>query len=591
MIRPAALFLLLAVPFISQAAAQETPPPSELLSVRADLRSDSAGAGTLLLEAQLAAGWHVNSHKPSEEYLIATNVSLGEVPGVTYGQPKYPEGAIKTFAFSKTPLSVYEGRFTIEVPVRWTQSEAPALSGSLEYQACNDERCLPPATAAFQTAGATGRGGTLRSPGATNRGTLRPGGPSREDLPGGALPLEAASKAGASPAGASQDFANKIAQSGYLFVLLSVFIGGLALNLTPCVYPVIPLTIGFFGGQSGGNKRRVAGLAFLYVAGIVLMYSALGVAAALSGRLFGSMLQSPWVLTGIAGVLILLALSMFGLYELRMPSSLMRRAGSRTGAAGAFAMGLLVGVVAAPCVAPFTLGLLAFVAERQSIALGALFFSVLSLGLGFPYLFLAIFSGNLSRLPRAGAWMEGVKKVFGWLLLAMAAYFLRLVLPRPWSEWLLPATLLAGAVALAVKGFGFARLVRLAAAVLFLGAALFFLPRGALGWQPYDGGKLAARGRPSVIDFTADWCLPCLELDQRTFSDPRVRKELSRRELFKADLTKANSPEAAALTRKYEILGVPTVIFLDASGRERKDLRLVGFEDADRFLARLAKAP
>ncbi len=569
--RPAALLFFLASLGVSEAAAKQSPSPSDLLSVRADLGlGSSAGAGTLRLEAQLTPGWHVNSHKPSEDFLIATNVSLDPVPGVTYGKPKYPEGAIKSFAFSKSPLSVYEGRFTIEVPVRWTQSEAPPLSGSLEYQACNDERCLQPATAAFKTAGKA---------------------PPEGELPGGAVPLEAALKMDSSPAGSPQDFGKKIAESGYLLVLLSVFVGGLALNLTPCVYPMIPLTVGFFGGQAGGNKRRLVGLASVYVAGIALMYSALGVAAALSGQLFGAMLQNPWVLSGIALVLILLALSMFGLYELRMPSFLMRSAGSRTGAAGAFGMGLLVGVVAAPCVAPFTLGLLAFVAERQSVALGALFFSVLSLGLGLPYLFLAVFSGSLSRLPRAGEWMEGVKKVFGWLLLAMAAYFLRLVLPRPLSEWLLPATLLAGAVALAVKGFGFARLVRFATAVLFLAAAAFFLPRKALGWQPYDDGKLVSAGRPAVIDFTADWCLPCLELDQRTFSDSRVRKELSRRALFKADFTRGNSPEAAALSRKYDILGVPTVIFLDASGQERKDLRLVGFEDADRFLARLAKAP
>jgi thiol:disulfide interchange protein DsbD len=254
-------------------------------------------------------------------------------------------------------------------------------------------------------------------------------------------------------------------------------------------------------------------------------------------------------------------------------------------------MGLLVGIVAAPCVAPFTLGLLAFVAERRNLLLGVLFFGVLSLGLGLPYLFLALFSGNLSRLPRAGEWMEGVKKVFGWLLLAMAAYFLRLVLPRPLSEWLLPATLALGAIVLLVRGFGLARLARFATAVLFLAGAAFFYPRKALGWQPYTETGLVQSGRPAVLDFTADWCVPCLELDQRTFSDERVRKALSQRALFKVDLTRGGTPEAVALTKRFRVLGVPTIVFLDAAGEEKTELRLVGFEDADKFLERLARAP
>ena len=555
--------------------------PADLLTVRTELTPSGAGTGTLRVHARVAPGWHVNSHEPSEDYLIPTMLSLDAAPGASYGQARYPAGVLRSFSFSKSPLSVYEGDFSIAVPVAWGGGNAPAIAGSLEYQACNDTQCLPPARATFRTAGAAGGPGP--APSAAGAAST---------LPGGAVPLTAAPArpGSATPAG---DFARKVADRGYVLVLLSVFLGGLALNLTPCVYPVIPLTIGFFGRQSQGNRGRVLALASLYVLGIVAMYSALGVAASLSGRLFGAALQNPWVLAGIAGVLVLLALSMFGVYELRTPTVLLRMAGggSRTGAAGAFGMGLLVGVVAAPCVAPFTLGLLAFVAERQSVWLGVLFFAVLSLGLGLPYLFLALFSGSLSRLPRAGEWMEGVKRVFGWLLLAMAAYFLRLVLPRPWSEWLLPATLAVGALVLLVKGFGLARIARFATAVLFLAAAAFFVPRRALGWQPYGEQALAQSGKAAVIDFTADWCVPCLELDQRTFSDKRVAGELSRRALFKVDLTRGGTPDAVALTEKYRILGVPTIIFLDADGREREDLRLVGFEDAGKFLERLAKAP
>jgi thiol:disulfide interchange protein DsbD len=268
----------------------------------------------------------------------------------------------------------------------------------------------------------------------------------------------------------------------------------------------------------------------------------------------------------------------------------MNRAGARAGIAGAFGMGLFVGVVAAPCIGGFIVGLLAFVAARQDPFLGFLFFFTLSLGLGLPYLFLAVYSGRLSRLPRAGEWMEGVKKIFGWVLLAMAAYFLRSVLPAPFGKWLLPVVLAAGAAVILLTRLGLKWPVRAGAAALLVAIAIFFVPRELRGWQPYVAEAVGA-GRPAIIDFSADWCLPCLELERKTFADPRVREALGRRALLKADMTKVSSPESMALAERFKILGVPTVIFLDGSGRERQDLRLVGFENADRFLERLSRAP
>jgi thiol:disulfide interchange protein DsbD len=241
-------------------------------------------------------------------------------------------------------------------------------------------------------------------------------------------------------------------------------------------------------------------------------------------------------------------------------------------------------------------GLLAFVAARQDAAFGLLVFFVLSLGLGLPYLFLGAFSGSLAKLPRAGEWMEGVKKIFGWVLLAMAAWFLRTVLPAPLGKWLLPAVLAVGAVALLLqRGAGLARAVRLSAAVLLIGAAAFFLPRrisaaGAPAWRPYAAEAVAKSGRPAIVEFSATWCIPCLELEEKTFSDPRVRDSLARRELWKADMTRTAAPEVVAVAEKHRILGVPTVIFLDASGREQEELRLVGFEGPDQFLDRLERA-
>jgi len=562
--------------------AAAPPSPGELLQVSAQLRAAAgSGAATLVIEARVASGWHVNSHKPSEDYLIPTQIRIDPNPAVATGEPRYPEGKSIKFAFADRPLSVYEDRFTVEVPVTFHGTAPGPLKGAVEFQACNDKQCLAPASVVFEASGVPPVSGGSAAP-----------------LAGGAIALSQApeNSSGAAAQAESNDFGKLIERRGLFLALLAVFGWGLALNLTPCVYPVIPLTVSFFGGQAQGRSRRVLGLAALYVLGMATMYSALGVVAALSGRLFGVALQSPWVLAGVAIVLVALALSMFGLYDIRVPTGLMQKAGARAGGAGAYAMGLLVGVVAAPCIGPVVLALLTFVASRQDAAFGFLIFFVLSLGLGLPYLFLAVFSGSLARLPRAGEWMEGVKKIFGWILLAMAAYFLKTALPAPLGTWLLPAVLLVGAVALAVASRSLKPALRVGAAILFLAAAFFFVPREAPAsegpsWLPYSESAVRGAGRPVVIDFAATWCAPCLELDHKTFVDPRVREALSRRALFKADLTRAASPESIALTEKYQILGVPTVIFLDASGNERRDLRLVGFEGPEEFLARLGKAP
>lgn len=579
--RLSAAVLLAAAPFAFAAAP---PDPARLLTVDASVYpAGAAGSGTLRIDARLAAGWHVNSHRPSEEYLIPTVVKLDPAKGASFGEPRYPEGKSQKFSFSEKPLSVYAERFTIEVPVAWSGPPEP-VTGSVEFQACNDTQCLAPASVAFRA-----------EPAAASTSASATSGP--VTLTGGAIPLSEARRLQPTSApGASQDFGDLLKRRGLFAVLLLLFGWGLALNLTPCVYPVIPLTISFFGGQTQGRSRRTILLAATYVLGMATMYSALGVAAALSGRLFGAALQSPWVVGGVSLVLVALALSMFGLYDIRMPTALMQKAGARQGVAGAYAMGLLVGVVAAPCVGPVVLGLLTFVAATQDAALGFLFFFVLSLGLGLPFLFLAAFSGRIAALPRAGAWMEGVKKVFGWVLLAMAAYFLRTVIPSPLGSWVLPAVLAIGAASLLFLHRDLRLGARAAVAVVFAVAAVFFAP--ALGapmpgpaWAPYDAGRIAGSKRPAVVDFSASWCLPCLELDRKTFSDARVRQALSRRALFKADMTRAGDPETVALAKEFEILGVPTVIFLDETGRERRELRLVGFEEPVPFLKRLEQAP
>ena len=215
-------------------------------------------------------------------------------------------------------------------------------------------------------------------------------------------------------------------QKGLFLIFIGAFFGGLALNLTPCIYPLIPITISYFGGQAEGKKGSVILHSVIYVVGMAATYSILGSIAAFTGSLFGAALQIPAVLIGVAAVMVLLALSMFNVYEIRVPAFMNKFAGgSQKGYFGTFFMGLTCGIIAAPCIGPFVLGLLTYVGNRGNVLLGFSLFFVLALGLGIPFLLLGIFSGSLNKLPRSGAWMVWVRTIFGFILLAMAVYFLK----------------------------------------------------------------------------------------------------------------------------------------------------------------------
>jgi thiol:disulfide interchange protein DsbD len=389
-----------------------------------------------------------------------------------------------------------------------------------------------------------------------------------------------------------------------LIGFLLVFVGGLALNLTPCVYPIIPITVSYFGGQASGSRGSTIVLAILYLLGMAAMYSTLGTIAAFSGSILGSALQNPFVTAFIALVMVGLALSMFGLYEIRVPARLSGVAGTaKQGYLGAFLMGLTVGIVAAPCIGPFVLGLLTFVAERGDPVLGFAMFFTLSVGLGLPFVFLAIASGNISKLPRSGEWMEWIRKLFGVILLAMAVYFLDPVLPGTAYYLLMGSLLIVCGIIL-----GFALKVSSATAAFnvfrrFLGVLIplvglwfVFAPGHILGiaptitWVPYDDDRLAeakAQNLPVVIDFFAEWCIPCKELDHETFSEPEVIAAAKKVMPLRADLTQSGSEEVVELRRRYQIRGVPTIVFIDGSGNERSDLRVVHFIDKDEFLEKL----
>ncbi len=573
----------------SSPATDELPEPGSIVTASGHVSYDAVHPGMdfeIAIACSILQGWHVNSHTPAEEAFVATEVSLHLPEWLVLKDVRYPRGVKRKFSFSEEPLSVYEADFTIlggaSLSVEAPPSEV-SLNCTLRYQACDDRMCLEPVEKDLAI--------PLRIVGSDTpikRNEL-------DLFKTETQPLE-------DPAG--------FGGGNIILTFLFVFIGGLALNLTPCIYPMIPITISYFGGQSQGSQRRLLALGIVYVLGIAITYSVVGLVAALTGSLLGAAMQNPLVLAFVAVVLVALALSMFDVYALRMPAGLARATGaSKGGFFGSLFMGLTLGIVVAPCVGPFVLGLLTYVGRLGNPVLGFWMFFILAFGMGLPLVVLGVLSGSLSRLPRSGDWMIWVKKVFGFILLAMAVYFLRTLIPAPvyWTVLAL-LTLFAGIYLgwiekVHAMGKGFALLRRLLAfSSMLLVVWLVVAPghtfigrrsESLRGWQPYSeslfSGQIGA-GKPFLVDFSAKWCIPCRELDEKTFSDHRVQERATSFSLIRVDLTAGASEDVRSLMSRHGVVGVPTVIFLTEGGKELQELRFVGFIGPDSLVVLMDRA-
>ncbi len=579
------LFVLLFL-VLTQSSFSQTEDVANISVTNKLLQVKQGGTISVDLTLTVKSGWHINSNKPNDDFLIPSVISA-KASGIKLINIKYPQAHELKLSFSEEPVSVYEGivnaalTFQADKEIKVGKQN---VSVTLEYQACNDISCMPPTetTTNFEVE-------VIENNNLINE--ENDGSQTEKISSTDTVKTELVNPNPVN--GNDSSIASTLESSGLFLSLIFIFLAGLALNLTPCVYPLIPITIGYFGGQAEGKTSRLVMLGLLYMLGMALTYSVVGVVTSLSGAVFGTLLQNPIVIIGIVLLFVALALSQFGVYEFKLPDSWVAKAGgAKGGGYGAFFMGLTMGIVAAPCIGPFVLGLVTYVAAKGDPLYGFLMFFVLALGLGFPYLLLAIFSGKIKNLPRAGLWMDGVKHIFGFLLIGMAFYFLDPILPKHIQGYSLPIFgIIAALILLFVdktandaKGF---KIFKIIFSVLVLAVSAYALkPNENLEpeWKKFSIVNYEAslnNNERMVIDFYADWCIPCKELDALTFSDKRVLNEFTRFTVYKVDMTQNNETNEL-LRKKFNVIGMPTVLVIDSNGNETK--RLTGFVNADEFL-------
>ncbi|MFN3566232.1 MAG: protein-disulfide reductase DsbD [Burkholderiaceae bacterium] len=532
-------------------------------------------------------------------FMYREKVSFAADNGVALGAPELPRGKVKFDSNFNKEVETHRDALIVRIPVAGGGGEFTLTATS---QGCADRGlCYPPQaqTARLVLAAAT----AAAPPPQTDEGRR-----------------EAALKSGS------------LATVMPLFLLL-----GLLLAFTPCVLPMVPILSSIIVGQSARDapmgKARGFSLAAAYSLGMAIVYTALGVAAGLAGEGLAAALQTPAVLATFAALLVLLALSMFGFYELQLPAALQAKlagiSNSQKGGsyAGVFVMGAVSALIVGPCVAAPLAGALLYISQTKDVVVGGAALFSMAAGMSVPLLLVGVSAGSL--LPRAGAWMEGVKKFFGALLIAVAIWMVAPVIPA-WAQMLAWAALfIVGAAYLSAfdplpagasgwrrlwKGVG--ALLAVAGTVQIVGVATggrdVLQPLQQLAARPgaataaangettsrwvkvasvaeLDAALAANGGRVAMLDFYADWCVSCIEMERFTFHERRVAERLDRMLLLRADVTK-NTPDDKALLKRFTLFGPPGIVFFDARGREIEGGRVIGFQNADAFLATIERA-
>jgi thiol:disulfide interchange protein DsbD len=543
--------------------------------------------------------------------------------GAKLGAAQVPAGKIKFDETFNKDVETYHKGVEIRIPVEGSGPFTLNVTG----QGCADKGlCYPPQDAAVQlVAGEGGAAGQQMSlpggQGGTPQFSLPGQAAPQVDTPSSQPPAARAAATSAQPAPAAPSELSGIAallQGGRLLAIVPAFVLlGLGLAFTPCVLPMVPILSSIIVGE-GGNVKRARGfiLSVAYSLGMAIVYTALGVAAGLVGEGLAAALQNPWVLSAFALLIAAMALSMFDVYQLQMPAALQTRLAGASGRqssgklAGVFAMGAISALIVGPCVAAPLAGALVYISQTRDVVIGGSALFAMALGMSIPLLLVGLSAGSL--LPRAGMWMEAVKRFFGVLMLAMALWMVAPVLPGL-AQMLLWAALLLGygcyllrrrghwagmALGVASVVFGAAQLVGVASGGRDALAPLAHLT-GAGPAQPLaftriktveqlDAALAQLGGKTAMLDFYADWCVSCKEMEKLTFVDPAVKARLAGTVLLQVDVT-ANDAADRAMLKRFGLFGPPGIILFDRAGREIADSRVIGYQGTAKFLASLGK--
>lgn len=589
-------YFLLALPLYPQGTFT-----LDILTIDTKLSVDKAQPGSIVNIAVIVhinSEFHINAHQPGEEFLIPTVLKFEPLEKVSFGRIIYPEPEMLKFAFSDEPLAIYENEIVIWGKAQLADNHPSGtitIRGKLSYQACTEQTCFAPEEKEFAI--------LLEVVGKTEPIT-RINQQLFSQLQSQVLKSKDVVETKVNFT-VDELRAKAVLEKGLPYAIIAFFIFGLALNLTPCVYPVIPITVGYFGGQRDRRKGSVFIIALFYVIGIALVFSILGLISGLAGKQWGFLFQNPWFVVVITVIILAMAASMFGAFEIAIPAWLSNSVGkSRQGVVGTFVMGLTVGVVIAPCAAGIIIGLVGLVAKLGIVAKGTLLFFIMGLGLGLPYLILATFSSLLNKIPKSGMWMVWVRKVFGVLLVGVALYFF---LPQAkhihnqqgffFGTLAIFAGLLLGFLDHTpgyTKGFKIGRAIFGIIVIIFgislTNSAIHSEP-AMINWVHYQSqtiDDLLKQDKPIIIDFYADWCAPCKQMDRETFKNELVVEKAKQFTMVKVDCT-APDKNIRSFMDKFEIIGMPTFVFITKEGKELEELREIGFVEYAKFLEKMDK--